>query len=207
MNIVFVVAWIAATILLAVRFMRPNLVKNISYGWILFAVIMVHVLYGVFVTWGQYHLWATTTDPRVTYFLSAPLAHEAPLPSVLEWSRSFFEKPLGYFWYYSFGRIWLNIIMLFIVSLFFYTIFKLWSIYRGGFIVDGPEIILTTLLIAGYPGVLVLVPLSFILAFAYFGVSYLKNRELGIQPMYIEPSFIVVAPIALIFGSTILRLL
>lgn len=227
-NNIFLAGWSILIALLAVRFLSPlkffalpssisskfgreekfwwvrlSWVKNISYWWVVGVVVALHLFYGAFITWGQYYVWANG-NTFTQSLISAPLPTEAPLPSILEWSRPSFEQPLGYFAYYVFGRVWLNIIILFVLSGFFYSIFKVWSIYRGGFLPNGPEIILATLLLAGYPGILVLVPLSFIASFTLFGILYFKNRTMDIQPMYIEPSFILVAPVALFFSKTII---
>jgi len=196
--------WAGLFVLVAVRFVRPQWVKNISYGWLVVGMIFAHLFYGAFVTWGQYHVWATSSDYTMM-LISAPLPAEAPLPSILEWSRPYFAGPLGYFAYYAFGRIWLKIIEVFVVAGFFYAIFKTWSFYRGGFLPQGPEILLALLLISGWSGILVLVPLGFALVFIFFGASLLKNKTREIKPVHIEPSFLVATPVALVFGDMVIN--
>ncbi len=201
-NTFFLVLWGCVAVLVALRYFRPTLVKNISYRWIVALAIFIHLFYGAFVTWGQYYVWAGGND-FTRSLLHAPLSKEAPLPAFLEWSRSSFEQPLGYFVYYVFGRIWLNIIFVFITSVFFYIIFKLWSNYRGGFLPHGPELIFALLLATGFPGCLILVPLAFTLSFIWFGITFLKKRSMEGVEIHIEPAFIVVAPIVLLFGKII----
>lgn len=201
------VMWVLFFAVIVVRFLRPVWVKNISYGWLVVAAIALHIFYGAFVTWGQYHVWAIASD-FTRSLLSASLPIQAPLPGWLEWSRSFFEHPLGYFAYYVFGRIWFNLVELFVVAGFFYAIFKLWNTYRGGFLPQGPEILLILFLIAGFPGVLVLVPLSLVAAIVWFVffsvVSFAKTKRLEFQTKSIEPVFLMLTPVALIFGNNIL---
>lgn len=205
-NNIFLVGWSTLIILTAVRLFRPVLVKNISYWWIVGIVVGLHLSYGAFITWGQYYVWANG-NTFTQSLISLPLPAEAPLPSILEWSRSYFEKPLGYFTYYVFGRVWLNIIILFVVSGLLYFVLKLWSNYRGGFLPNGPEIILALLLISGYPGILVLIPLGFIVAIIWFIFTIIKNRSTGLQPMYIEPAFLIATAVALFFSKAVLSYL
>lgn len=205
-NNIFLAVWSVLTILVAVRFLRPACAKTISYWWLVGIVIALHIFYGAFITWGQYYVWANGNEFAKS-FISAPLPAEAPLPSILEWSRSSFEQPLGYFTYYVFGRIWLNIIILFIISALLYFILKLWSFYRGGFLPNGPEIILALLLISGYQGILVLIPLGFIMAVIWFIITIIKNRSLDMQPMYIEPAFLIATPTVLFFSKATLSYL
>lgn len=205
-NNIFLVVWSLLIIILAIRFIRPSLVKNISYTWLVVIAIALHLSYGAFITWGQYYVWANG-NTFTQSLISAPLPPEAPLPAILEWSRSYFEQPLGYFSYYIFGRVWLNIIMLFVISGLLYSVLKLWSNYKGGFLPNGPEIILAMFLISGYPGILVLIPLGFILAIVWFIFTMIKNRNLGQQPMYIEPAFLIATPAVLFFSKTILSYL
>ncbi len=237
LNIIELVVWAALFIVVVLRFMRrgvaPNGLtrhdpagsKNISFSVLIAFVIGLHIFYGAFVTWGQYYVWNTSGEYTKT-FISAPLPEEVPL-GIFEGLRANLEQPLGYFSYYVFGRIWLDIIILFALAGFFYSILKIWSLYRGGFLPHGPEILLVLMLISGYPGILILVPLGFTLAFASFGISYAVKlyKEIKLprpytiptfsssvreavsvvkcSPVYLEPSFLIATPIALLFGGII----
>ncbi|MEK7148536.1 MAG: hypothetical protein AAB770_01325 [Patescibacteria group bacterium] len=205
-NNIFLAVWSVLIILVALRFFYPAWVKNVSYTWFVVAAISIHFFYGALVTWGQYYVWANG-NTFTQSLLSAHLPVEAPLPSAIEWTRPYFEQPLGYFSYYVFGRLWLNIIILFLISGFFYSVLKLWSFYKGGFLPNGPEIILALLLISGYPGILVLVPLGFIMSIIWFTILYFKNRTTVVPPMYIEPVFLIATPAVLFFSKTILSYL
>ncbi len=216
MNNIALVVWAVFFIVVVLRFARrgvaPNGLtrhdpagsKNISFSVLVGIAIGLHIFYGAFVTWGQYHVWNTSVEYTKT-FISAPLPKEVPLPSILEGLRGTLEQPLGYFSYYVFGRIWLDIIILFALAGFFYSILKIWSHYRGRFLPQGTEILLVLMLISGYPGILILVPLGFTLAFASLSISYFKRYKSRISDarLYIESSFIIATPIALLFGGII----
>ena len=96
LNIIVLGVWIVFFGVVLLRFVRPRLVKNISYKWLILAAVALHLFYVIFLTWGQYHIWAVASD-FTRSLLSAPLPIEAPLPAILEWTRSYFTHPLGYF--------------------------------------------------------------------------------------------------------------
>ena len=190
----------------AIAFYRPvwavRTLGNISFSKLALIAIGLNLFYGLFVTWGQYYVWATSGDFTRT-LLSLPLSKEAPLPFLLEWTRTFFEHHLGYFSYYVLGRTWLNILILFLISGALYFIFRVWKFYRAGFLEQGPEILLVLMLISGFPGVLVLIPLGFIFSILLFIFSYFKGDKI----VNIEPVFILAAFFALLFTRTILSML
>lgn len=199
LNVIALGMWAVFFCVVLMRFMRPRWVKNVSYKWLVLGAIVLHLFYGAFVTWGQYHVWSAESDlSRV--FLSAPLAAEAPLPNVLEWMRGYFDHPLGYFAYYAFGRFFLNILILFAVSGFLYAIFKVWNNYRGFLGEHGPELLFVLMLISGWPGVLVLVFLGFILALVSFALPVISIRN----PLSLEQAFLIATPFALIFARPLL---
>ena len=230
LNIFALAVWMILFVIVALRFVRPQWVKNISFPVLIALAILLHVLYGAFVTWGQYHVWATSSDFTKT-FISAPLPKEVPFPGILSGLRHSLERPRGYFVFYVFERVWLDILISFALAGFFYAIFKIWSFYRGGFSTYGPEILLVLMLIVGYPSLLVLVLLGFTFVLALFGVCYgirffvEVNKEkprtiatflpavrkaaslVACSPMYLEPAFFVAGFVALLFGKIIFRFL
>lgn len=210
LNAIMLFVWLIFFALVAMRFVRPLWVKNISYGWFVLAAIVLHLLYAGFVTWGQYHVWATGSDfTRV--FLTAPLSPAAPLPAIFEWTRGYFDQPLGYFAYYAIGRFFLKVFVLFAFSGFFYFLFKIWNRYRRVFAPQGPELLLVLMLIAGWPGVLVLIPLGFFLSVLSFGLPArisTKVQPLGTPPrISIEHMFLIATPFAVLFARLALAYL
>ncbi|MBI3634160.1 MAG: hypothetical protein HY228_00900 [Candidatus Yonathbacteria bacterium] len=186
-----------------VRFIRPQWVKNISYRWLIALAVALHIFYVIFVAWGQYHIWATSSD-FTRFLLSAPLPTEAPLPTIFEWARPYFSHSLGYFFYYVFGRFFLSTIVLFTVTGFFYAILKFWYSRQNNFRADDPEIFCILMLISGWPGIVALVPLGFVIAIlsSLGALIFFKRNQAPLAP-----AFLVVTPIALIFAKPILDLL
>ncbi len=198
LNAIMLAVWVIFFTIVVVRFLRPTLLPRVSFGILAMAAIGVHLFFALFITWGQYHVWATGSDfTRV--FLSAPLSSEVPLPSLFEWMRGYFEQPLGYFAYYAIGRFFLKVFLLFIISGFFYLLFKVWDKYRRVFIPDGAELLLALMLISGWPGILVLIPLGLLFSV----ISFVFPPSLGAWRFSIERMFLVATPIALLFAISI----
>ena len=194
LNMIVLGIWMIFLIVVTIRFFRPAWVKNISFLKLSFVAIALNIFYGLFVTWGQYYVWANGSAVTKA-LLNLPLAKEVP---IFEWARPLFTNHLGYFSYYVWGRTWLDIFILFLISGGLYYIFKIWESRRGNFIEQGPEILLALMLISGYPGVLVLIPLGFVFAFLLYGFSYFKGKKVVI----IEPVFILATFFALIYTYT-----
>lgn len=195
LNAIMLSVWLVFFVFTVLRFVRPQWIKNVSYDWFVFATIALHLLYAVFVTWGQYYVWSMGSD-FTRALLSSPLASAAPLPSIFEWTRGYFERPLGYFAYYAIGRFFLKIITLFAVSGFFYLLFSVWNKYRSVLAPQGQKLLLILMLIAGWPGVLVLIPLGFFLSI----LSFIVPARIISSPIPIEWMFLIATPFALLFG-------
>lgn len=202
LNAIVLGIWVAFLVIVAIRFFRPNWMKNISFLKLVFIALGLNILYGLFVSWGQYHVWATSSDfSRV--FVNSPLSLNAPFPSYLEWIRPLFAHSYGFFLYYILGRVWMNIFFLFLVSGALYFLFRIWNFYRGGFMEKGPEFLLVLMLISGLPGVLVSISVGFIFAIFMFVFAYFKGNKV----VHIEPAFIFATLFALLFSNILLAYL
>lgn len=195
LNAIVLAIWIVFLIIVAIRFFRPAWVKSISYWKFILIAIGLNIFYGLFVTWGQYYVWANGGIVTQT-LLNSPLPKQV---SFFEWARPLFENHLGYFLFYIWGRFWLYIFISFLISGILYFLFRVWKSYRGSFTEQGPELLLVLMLISGYPGILILIPLGFIFSILLFGFYYFK----GDKVVNIEPAFIVATLFALFFPYVI----
>lgn len=205
LNAIVLGVWIVFLIIVAIRFFRPAWVKNISFFKLILIALGLNILYGLFVTWGQYYVWANGNEVTKA-LINSPLPKEAPLFSYL---RPLFENHFGYFLYYILGRIWLNILISFLISCVLYFLFRIWKFYRGGFLEQGPEILLILMLIVGFPGVLFLIPIGFIFSILLFGFYYSKTLFKRASPravlnLVIEPAFIFATFFTLVFTRLIM---
>jgi len=203
LNAVALGVWMIFLGMVLMRFLRPSLIGNISYSNLIFGAVALHLCYAVFLTWGQYHLWATASD-FTRSLLMAPLPSEVPIPAVLEFLRPYLSGTLGYFSYYAFGRFFFNIITLFVVAGVLYGVLKLWNSYKKNFEAEDLEIFLILMLIAGWPGIMVLVPLGFVAAVLFLVGStvFFKQNKISLIPV-----FLFTTPVVLIGGKAILDFL
>lgn len=202
LNVISLIVWTVLFVVVLIKYIKPLWLGKISILMLLGVVIFLHILYAGFVTWAQYHVWSVT-DEQTRFFLIQPLSNLAPLPPYMEWTRHYFEQPMGYFVFYVLGRVWLAMGFLFLVTGLFYGFLRFIQRYRDGFGVHGPELIATLLLIAGWPNVLLVILLGFIFAAIISYVSVLKN----IERTRMENAFLITTPIVMLFGPVLFKAL
>lgn len=203
-NMVTLVVWLVFFCVVAVRILRPTWVKNVSYLWLVASAIALHLLYGVVATWGQSRAWAMGSDVTRALF-SAPLPSEVPFPAYLEWVRPLLEHTHGYFVFYSFENFFLSTTTLFIVTGLFFLFLVARARYRAFNFREGDiMLIVLAMLISGWPGVIVLLPIGFISAIVF---SVGARVAYGVERITLPPAFLVASPVALVFGGIILEYL
>lgn len=201
LNAIILAVWIAFFFVVIARAFKPSWTGNISYQRLVAVAVGIHLLYGAVATFGQYRAWATANDITRALF-SAPLSAEVPLPAYLEWSRFLFEYPHGYFVFYSFGHFFLSTIaLLIIVGLFLLFLVVRSRTHPINFREGDISMIVLAMLIAGWPGVLVLLPIGFVFAVVWSGIARFRY---GIRRTPLSPAFLLAAPVALLFANTIL---
>lgn len=195
------VLWTLIALVALARYFDCSFFARISWRSLVVIAIVLHVVYGALLTWGQYMQW----EASPLGLLSQPLPKEAPLPWVMEWSRSSLEQPLGYFAFYAFGRFWTNILIVFGLAGFFAILLKLRAYYRPWNFKEGEIMAITlSVLVAGWPGSIVLLPLAFTFAIIF---SIISSTFYGVSRIYLTPAFLVAAPVALLFTAPILKFL
>lgn len=195
--------WVLFYLIVVLRFSRPNLVKNISYVWLVVTAVSLHLLYGIFATWGQYVVWSKNEFTKI--LLSSPLSRDVPFPLFLEWTRPLFDSTNGYFAFYSFQHFFLSTLALLFITGIFVLFFRVYAWYRPTRFKEGDMLIIAlAFLIAGYMGSIILVPIAFIIAilFAFFDV-FISNKSLAI----LAPSFLLATPLAFVLATPILKAL
>lgn len=200
LNAVALVFWPIFFCVVVVRMLRPVLVKNLSYGWLITIAITLHFLYGVVATWGQYRAWASNDFTRV--FLETPLSPEVPFPSYLELVRPFFDNTYGYFAFYSFQNFFLSTMVLLIVVVIF-SLFLVVSarIHSMNLTKGDIALVVLAMLISGWPGIVILLPIGFACAVL---ISLVARIMYGVERVPLSISFMIAAPVALVFAIPIL---
>lgn len=200
LNIITLVTWLTFFCVVMVRTLRPSLIKNLSYGLLVLVAASLHLLYGAVATWGQYRAWMSSDLTRL--FLDMPLSSEVPFPLYLEWVRPFLENIHGYFAFYSFQNFFLSTMVLFIaVGLFFSFLILHARIQPNSFSKGDIILVVLAMLISGWPGVVVLLPIGFVCAVL---ISLISRIIYGIEHISLPPAFLVAAPIALLLAIPIL---
>ncbi|MBI5798912.1 MAG: hypothetical protein HZB10_03195 [Candidatus Yonathbacteria bacterium] len=199
-----IAVWLVFFVLVVVRTLRPALVKNVSYKVLVGIALSLYLLYGAVATWGQYRTWATSSDISRA-LLEAPLAHEVPFPSYLEWTRPLFDHTHGYFWFYSFQHFFLSTIALIIIV----GLFLLFLVVRSrthpiNFREGDIMLIALAMLISGWPGVIVLLPIGLVSAIL---LSIGARVIYGIERIPLPPAFLLASPVAFIYAVPILTAL
>lgn len=203
LNIIEIAVWVIFFFVVAVRYLRPFWVKNISYNWLVGIAVSLHILYGIFATWGQYVVWSKSEFTKV--FLSSPLSSDVPFPSYLDFLRPLFDGANGYFAFYSFQHFFLSTIALLIVV----GLFLLFLVVRSrtnpiNFREGDIMLIVLAMLISGWPGVIVLLPIGLLSAIV---LSIGARIFYGIERIPLPPAFLLAAPVALIYAIPILTAL
>ncbi len=203
LNTIELVVWTIFFFIVAVRYMRPLWVKNISYNWLAGIAIGLHILYGIVATCGQYIVWSKSEFTKV--FLSSPLTKEVPFPSYFEFLRPLFDGPNGYFAFYSFQHFFLSTIaLLIVVGLFLLFLIVRSKTHPINFREGDIMLIVLAMLISGWPGVIVLLPIGLISAILLsIGARFIY----GIERIPLPPSFLLASPVALIYAIPILTAL
>ena len=204
MGTIAIAVWLVFFVLVVVRALRPIWVKNVSYKLLIGVAIGLYLLYGTVATFGQYRAWATSSDISRA-LLVAPLTPEVPFSAYLEWARPLFELTHGYFAFYSFQHFFLSAIALFIVV----GLFLLFLIVRSrthpiNFREGDIMLIVLAMLISGWPGVIVLLPIGLVSAIL---LSVGARVFYGIERIPLPPAFLLAAPVALIYAVPILTAL
>lgn len=195
--------WLSFFSIVVIRYLRPQLLKNISYGLLACVAIVLHLLYGILATWGQYVVWGKSEFTRI--LLLSSLSPEVPFPFLLEWMRPFFSGTHGYFAFYSFQNFFLSTVALFVIVGLFYIFLITRARYRAHNFREGDIMfIVLAMLISGWPGIIVLLPIGLISAVI---LSIIARIFYGIERIPLAPAFLFSAPVALLFAIKILTAL
>ncbi|MEK7542904.1 MAG: hypothetical protein AAB503_01180 [Patescibacteria group bacterium] len=169
------------------------------YGVLVRGVIWFRLGYAVLLTIGQYYIWSKEVFLRL--LLNTPLSESLPIPLVQKFPEIFNSK-IGYFLFYSWGHFWLNFILTIGIAWLFYRFLLVLQRWNSRFFDEGEvKLGFVCALVAGWPGVLVFIALTFaiviLLAMARAIVLHEGYTTLGVP-------LLLAAAIALWMSSDIL---
>ena len=132
-----------------------------SYWVVAGIVILFKFLYAAFLSVAQYYIWSQSKFTEV--LVSSPLSEKVPETFITKLLSPLFKSSIGYVAYYSYGRFFLNVIVVLIVSFSFWAFLRILKRHKERFFEEGEvEFGLVCALIAGWPGFIVFIPLTFI---------------------------------------------
>ena len=197
------IVWVLVALALILRYFKISFFSRVPWWGLAILVLCLHVGYTTFLSFGQYYMWSSSEFTQS--FLTQPLAEDVQFPLLLEWTRPWFSGPLGYFGFYVIGRFVLSLAFLIAFTTAVLGLLMLRRKYRPHNFQEGDIIALTlAVLVSGWPGVIVLIPLGFIIAIL---ISVGGKVLYGIERIYLPPAFLLASPIAFIFGIKILTVL
>jgi hypothetical protein len=200
-NLITLIVWVVFFAVVIARVVRPRLVKNISYSWLIAIAVSLRLLWGIFATWGQYTIWKGIEMGKV--FIASPFPEASPLAPLPEFFRPLFAHAHGYFAFFAFERFFLSSLALFLLTAVFVVFFKLYSKeHPVNFGEDDIAVIALAFLISGWSGSIVLVPLSLICAIVLVLIKLsMKSKSKRVN---IATAFLVATPFALVFAVPLL---
>jgi hypothetical protein len=155
------------------------------------AVIALNFTYPAVLTGLQWYSWSESAVGRA--LLSLPLDPKVPLPALLQPARIFFEHAGGYFAFYAIDRFWLSFVLTCICAAIFQFVFVI--VRRIGADTEPRSdnaLPLLAVLIVGWPGVVVFVPLSLCFAVVHGVARAIQGRrETSFGPSLSLAAFVV----------------
>lgn len=144
------------------------------WGILIGAFLSFKVAYSAFLTAGQYLVWSG--DPVLRTLADAPVLVDARVPHQLVPFLSLFNFPHGYATLYALDHFWLSLALDVLVSLLFFGV--LWIVLRkkGAFLQSELCAAFLCSLLVGWPGVLVFVPLSLLVAVMVSAAQLMMRR-------------------------------
>jgi len=173
---IVIVAWLCATVLYA----RREQIKRIDfYLWIITgAVVVVHILFAVYLSWAQYHIWQQ--DPFSKQLLSQALSPHTGGEWFVKYLADTFSIKSEYFLGYVFGRFWMNVFLGVGVAFIFYGALRALKKYKERFF-DKGEVVLGLLgaMVVGWPWVL-----GYVICALFFVVILSLMRHVAYREIY-----------------------
>jgi hypothetical protein len=135
--------------------------KVTSPKYVIIALIAFRIVYAVVATVTQYDVWLL--NPLTKQLVVLPIHQDILISFFGKLIYSFLNKPGGYFLYYSFSHFWLNMILTLIAAGCWYGLLIALKRHKDRFFEDNEPLYgLLLALIAGWPGIVLFIPCTFL---------------------------------------------
>jgi len=139
--------------------------RSVFYCKILLSVaVLLRVFYATTLTVLQYIAWKNSESLLIQSLVESPIDKSVKTEIISKYFYGIFEGRHGYFIFYSFGRFWINFLLVICMALVFFLILYALRRYKSRFI-EKQDICFGVLgvVIVGWPSVVLYVPSVFIM--------------------------------------------
>lgn len=192
-------------ILAAISYVLEKTFKIFSFRFLAISVLIFRFIYAIIESVTQYYVWSQG-DELSKSLINSPLSDSVPLSNFI---RNHFGTVLnskwGYFLFYSWGRFWINVLLLFIVALCFYAILTTLKKYNERFFKEGETYLgLLLCLIVGWPNLVLFVPITFVFVVlvSIFRLLYYKEPYTTLGMPMLLASLVI-----MLFGGYLIKAL
>ncbi len=198
----FIIAILASVI----YFLRnyPEKAKKITnYKFLIIFTIVFKTLYALLYSFGYYYVWSGEAVSEV--LLNSPLNSNVPPSIVTKLFPTLFASDLGYFFYYVYGRFFINLFLAVGIAYAFWAFLRFLKKYKDRFFEAGEtELGLLCALIVGWPNFLVFIPIVFL---SIIIVSILRGIFLKEAYTTMGWPFLLATFVCLIAGNWLIQIL
>jgi hypothetical protein len=176
-----------------------------SIAW----VFGFRIFYALASTVTQYFVWAGNPTTRV--FLDQGIPEWSPIAKELSWFPFLFQK-FGYFLFYSYGRFWLNVFIVFLCAGAFYLFLKALAKWKKRFFEDGEiELGALAVLIVGWPNFILFLLFVFlsVILISLFRLVFFKEAYTTLGAPFLLATIIIFLfgnSLAILTGLSVLRI-
>ncbi|MDI6733942.1 MAG: hypothetical protein QMD50_00405 [Patescibacteria group bacterium] len=182
------------------EFILNKLPNFLNFNFLVKSSIIFRIFYAALLTFGQYYIWAHDSFGRI--LLNSPIKESLPISFIYQLPK-IFNQPIGYFFVYSWGRFWLNVIVSIGLAFLFLWFLKFLKKTKERFFEEGEiELGFLGMLIVGWPNQLLYIVFVFalVVVFSIFRQLFLK-KQLTTLGWPIVSSVLII----LLFGSWLIE--
>lgn len=185
------------------RFGRLNYFSNFTYKFLIWLVLGFKVLYALVETFSQYYVWSGS--PFTKLFLDQNIANFNIVKDSFGKMAWIFNNRFGYFFFYSWGRFWLEIVVTLIAAAAFYLFLVFLKKHKERFFEEGEtELGFLLSLMVGWSNFIVFLPLVFI---SVVLVSIFRRLVFGEMYTTLGAPFLLAALVVLLAGRYLVDIL
>lgn len=200
----FGAVFVCAVLLYATRAhptVLPELRRLVTVRMLVRMTIGFRVAYALFLTYGQYYSWSQNAFTKsLLHMPMNPIEMPFWIVKLFPWV---FNTDLGYLFFYSWGRFWLDTLLVVGAAALFFWFLRALERRNGRLFEAGePEIGFLMALIVGWPQVVAFIPLIFV---SVVVVSIFRRVVLKQEFTTLGWPFLVAALVTFVLGSALLE--